>query len=203
MFQRFFGSTAIPASRRTKRAINRAVFLTGCLLLLWVLVEVVSLSAPLNSAPTASPPTASAEATAAPSETHDLGRADNNLFGSGYVLVWVLLAAGGGLAWYLRRRNPAQQGQAALMQSLGEMALAPNQQLKLVTVGEDVLLLGVTSGQITLLKEYDRAAFAEVAPQQSSAAQASFASVLQHMTGHAAEQSSVPTSSRAFASLSS
>lgn len=171
--------------------------------MLWVLVEVVSLSAPLNAPSTASSPTVEAEAAAASSETHDLGRADNTLFGSGYALVWVLLAAGGGLAWYLRKRNPAQQGQAAPMQSLGEMALAPNQQLKLVTVGDDVLLLGVTAGQITLLKEYDRAAFAEVAPQQSLATQASFASVLQHMTGHATEQSPAPTSSRAFASLSS
>ena len=80
-----------------------------------------------------------------------------------------------------------------LLETLGHMSLAPNQQLRLVRCGDDVLLLGVTSGQISLLKSYDSVEFAEansihdegVASSLASTAseEVSFARLLQQQVG--------------------
>ena len=85
------------------------------------------------------------------------------------------------------------------LQSMDQMTLAPNQHLRLVRCGDDVLLLGVTTGQITLLKRYDFMEFAgansiklngavvaeaAASPSPSSTSgEASFASLLKQQVG--------------------
>ena len=71
----------------------------------------------------------------------------------------MLLLGGGGLAWYLRRQRGSDGSPAVPIETLGRLNLAPNQQLRLVRCGGEVLLLGVTAGQITMLKSYDEEAF--------------------------------------------
>ena len=80
-----------------------------------------------------------------------------------------------------------------LLETLGHMSLAQNQQLRLVRCGDDVLLLGVTSGQITLLKSYPHDEFGRIQDSSSSSNgttasaqptnEASFARLLRQQAG--------------------
>ena len=121
------------------------------------------------------------------------------LFSVGNLVALVLLAGGAGLAFFLRRRSREGGGSVTPFQSMGQMTLAPNQQLRLVRCGDDVLLLGVTTGQITLLKQYDVVEFAGATSKKSNGAvvaeaaaipstssisgEASFASFLKQQVG--------------------
>lgn len=71
----------------------------------------------------------------------------------GYVLAIVLVAGGGLWALHLRRRQAGPEG--AELQTLGQLALGPQGHLRLVRCGDEVLLLGVTGHQVTLLRTYD------------------------------------------------
>ena len=80
-----------------------------------------------------------------------------------------------------------------LLETLGHMSLAQNQQLRLVRCADDVLLLGITSGQITLLKSYPHDAFERMqgspgSPNETIASarpanEVSFARLLRQQTG--------------------
>lgn len=198
MFQRLSGSPNTSPALRSKRALNRAIFLAGCLLLLWVLVEMISLTTtqPSQTTPVQLTETEAEEA----SPQHDLTRAENSLFSSGYALVWVVLAGGGLWALYLKKRTKGGETTTPPLQSLGKLALAPNQQVQLVACGEDVLLLGVTAGQITMLKRYDRDQFEAVEATPAEATTPTFASVLHQYAGTAQKPNS--TVAPAFAQVS-
>ncbi len=140
-------STANPG--RTRHLLRRAVLFGTGLLLLWAALQ---LAPQRSSASPTGPPIAS--------EEPDDGVAAYSLPSSprlvtgGNIAVVFLLAGGVGLAVYLRRRTREQGGMPLSLHTIGQMSLAPNQQLRLIRCGEDVLLLGVTANQITLLKEY-------------------------------------------------
>ena len=112
---------------------------------------------------------------------------------TGYVLVVLILAAGGALALFLRRRVRPQAPGTAALHTLSHLSMGPNQQLRLVACGGDVLLLGITSGQITLLKSYPGDAFtpaSETPPSETSISEvpapmaaAPFAAVLNRYAG--------------------
>ena len=145
----------LPFSRPFGRALEAARSLRLRHLLLFAALVVV-LGAVLHLMPHAS----SAEAVApsvSPSgivaTTPTLSETTTGVrLGGGYLGALALLLGGAALALYLRRTAPPEG--AALMQPLGSFKIAPNQQLRLVACGEDVLLLGVTAGSITLLKTY-------------------------------------------------
>lgn len=80
-------------------------------------------------------------------------------FGGGHLVALVLLLGGAAFALYLRR-GAHEEDNAALMQPIEAMKLAPSQQLRLVACGGDMLLLGITASGVTLLKSYPRDAFA-------------------------------------------
>jgi flagellar protein FliO/FliZ len=68
-----------------------------------------------------------------------------------YFLILAVLAGGGLWALHLRRRvTPAAS--TTLLRPLGQLSLGPGQQIRLVACGEELLVLGVTAHQITLLK---------------------------------------------------
>jgi flagellar biogenesis protein FliO len=90
--------------------------------------------------------------------------ASTRLITPGYTLALVLLALGAGGALVLRRRSRGASGNPVPIQMLGQQALGQNQQLRLVRCGGEVLLLGVSSGQITLLRQYAPEAFAQDPP---------------------------------------
>ena len=134
---------------RTRHLLRRTVLFGAALVLLWVALQLAPKRVP---APTAVPVTEASEiddGVAVRSRP-----ASPTLFSSGNIAVLILLLGGVGVAFFLRRRSKEGGSAAMPLQTLGQMSLAPNQQLRLVHCGDDVLLLGVTSGQITLLKSY-------------------------------------------------
>ena len=150
--QRANSRTAAP--ERPPHLLRRAALFGAGLLLLWVALQLVPQRPP-----------ASVTAPVVEASMIDDGvvvrsnPASPQFFSAGTVAVFLLLAGGAGFALFLRRRAKEGAGAAMPLQSIGQMSLAPNQQLRLVRCGGDILLLGVTSGQITLLKAYDAVAF--------------------------------------------
>lgn len=157
-----------------------ALAFVGGLFLLWLIVWLLPSSAP--------PPVSSdAAGTVATASSTD------SLLTPGRVLVLLLLAGGIGWAVYLRSRSDAPPSQAPLMHVVGRLALNPDQQLALVRCQDDVLLLGVSPGEITVLRTYGDGDFpddadrlpAPAAADTSSVSQASlsgFADVLRQYT---------------------
>lgn len=81
-----------------------------------------------------------------------------SLISWGNAAALLLLVGGGALAWRLQRRQRGGAVEAgAFLEPLGRLALAPQQDLRLVACGETILLLGVTAGQISCLHTFTRA----------------------------------------------
>ncbi len=156
MFRALKRSGEAPTTRQEPRLLlKRALLFAGGLALLWLATQLMpspSASTPLYSDESgtvaANPGAAIPERQRAPS-----------LVGPGYLVALLLLGGGGAFAVLLRRRTSSGRATAAEIQSLGAMQIAPAQQLRLVACGDEVLLLGVTSSQITLLKSYPRESF--------------------------------------------
>lgn len=102
-------------------------------------------SATTDSAMVASPPASG-------------GAPSIEVFTWGNAAAFLLLMGGGAYALYLRQRGGGTQS-STLFRPLGQLALGQSQHLRLVACGGEVLLLGVTDGEITLLKTYSRDAF--------------------------------------------
>jgi flagellar biogenesis protein FliO len=68
----------------------------------------------------------------------------------------VVLAAFGGLAWFLRKSNPSRGGHLAanVFEILGRKTLAPRQQAMLVRCGDRILLINLGSHGATTLAEF-------------------------------------------------
>ncbi len=81
------------------------------------------------------------------------GRSGPRLFSAGNLIALALLAGGGLLALRLRQQADTPSG-ASPLRLVGQLPLAQGQSLRLVRCRGEVLLLGVTAGQITLLQRY-------------------------------------------------
>ncbi|MFQ5571035.1 MAG: flagellar biosynthetic protein FliO [Rhodothermales bacterium] len=141
------------APDRARQLLKRALLFGAGLVLLWLAVQ---LAPGPSLSETAEP---QAVVSGAMEEGGRSSPAALQFLSWGNVAALVLLAGGGGLAYYLRRRSRGGRGPATLIQSVGHLVLSPNQQLRLIRCGDEVLLLGVASGQITLLKTYAGDAF--------------------------------------------
>lgn len=148
--------------------LRRAIFFAGGLLCLFLALHL----APDAPSPEASARPADSHVERGASGTGGLPERDGvrphrggyEVFSMGNLLALVLLAGGGAWALHLRRRAPGGPHSTGPLEPVGQMDLAPNQQLRLVRCGGEVLLLGVTSGQITLLQRYDPDAFDPAPP---------------------------------------
>jgi len=141
---RTMNGTPMPAEAR--RWLWRALFFGVLLGVLWIIMQQTALPDPAEA-----PSVAVRDVPLRPRP------ASSGLFSFGTLAVFVVLAGGAGLAFFLRRRAQEREAVTLPLQSLGALPLAPNQQLRLIRCGDDVLLLGVTPGQITLLKTYEYA----------------------------------------------
>ena len=183
--QRAASAAATPD--RSRHLLRRALLFGAALILLWLALQLAPKRTP------APPPVPIAEVAEADAGVAVRSRpASPSLFSAGNIVALALLAGGIGLAFFMRRRARESGTLGMPLETLGHLSLAQNQQLRLVRCGDDVLLLGVTSGQITLLKAYEADAFAEAseaaspaqAPQAAQASEeTSFASLLRQQVG--------------------
>ena len=159
------GAALTATPDRSRHLMRRALLFGAGLVLLWLAVQ-------LTPAPTHADVSSPLAEMSDPADDVVLRARPSapRLFSTGNIVALVLLAGGIGLAVFLRRRSREEGRPAVPLQSLGQMALAPNQQLRLVRCGDDVLLLGVTTGQITLLKRYDFIEFAGATSNKSNGA---------------------------------
>lgn len=172
------------ASPRAQRLWNRVLLFAGGLLVLWALVQFV----PAPDFGT-QPPVHSDEAGTVAARPDSLPTAEApSLLTPGRIAALLLLAGGGVLAVVLHRRNVGGGGRAGSMplEPMGTFTMAPNQDLRLVACGDEVLLLGVTPQQISLLKTYPREQLETLPPGDEAPAPAAppaFADLLRQYAG--------------------
>ncbi len=149
-----FLSDSTASTGKKQRLMHGALALVGALFLLWLIVWLLPADAP--------PPVSSdaAGTVAAPSAASDAGF---RLITPGRVAVVLLLAGGIGFALYLRKQSSAAPSGPAPMHVIGHLSVAQDQRLTLVRCQDDVLLLGVSPNDITLLQTYSEASFAAAA----------------------------------------
>ncbi|MEX1054614.1 MAG: flagellar biosynthetic protein FliO [Rhodothermales bacterium] len=171
----------------SRRYLRRAGLFAGGLLLLWVALQLVpSPEAPADTA-------VYADDTGAVASNLPLKNAASRpgLISWGNIAALLVLGGGGGIAYYLHRRSKGGPKSPSPIHSLGELAIGQNQQLRLVKCGEEILLLGVTTGQINLLRSYQAEDFAESEseyevqhiPVEPSFKNSPFANVLRQYAG--------------------
>lgn len=183
----FFSNRDVPTDDSTKRYLFRAALFGAALFLLWGLLQ-FSPSSPPSPEDASS---ASSSATDAPALNTASGP---ELFSWGNLAALLLLAGGGALAFYLHRHSQNGESSASYLQVIEKRSIGQHGQLHLVTCGDDVLLLGVTSKDITLLKSYTRdeldpheASPDDALPTQLEASpegSSTFAELLRRTTGH-------------------
>lgn len=149
----FWPTQDAPSSKK-QRLMHGALALVGALFLLWLIVWLLPSDAP--------PPITSDGAGTVAAQTSASG-AGFSLLTPGRILVMVLLAGGIGFALYLRKRSPTPDAGPAPMRVLGHLSISQEQRLTLVRCQDDVLLLGVSPNDITLLRTYSEGAFAAAA----------------------------------------
>ncbi len=134
---------AIRLGTAARLPVRRLVLFGAGLFLLWLALQWAA--APV-SAPTPKPFLAADSAYTLPARSSDpvpiRGR---------YVAVLLILISGALLALYWHRRQ-RPLNRPALLRPLGQLSLGPGQQIRLIACGDELLILGVTSHQITLLK---------------------------------------------------
>jgi len=157
----FLSNQPTPSAKK-QRFMKGALALVGALFLLWLIVWLL---------PTSSPPPVTSDA--AGTVAAQPAAAGPSLLTPGRVIVIVLLGGGIGFALYLRSRSSSPPSSPSPVHILGQVAINQDQQLTLVRCQDDVLLLGVSPNEITLLRTYADASFAkEALPGADSAADA-------------------------------
>ncbi len=140
---------SISGSSRTdaRRYLKRALLFGAGLLLLWASLQ-------LLPSQTRVPPVYSDDAgTVAGQADPEPKSGIPDVFSPGNLLAIVLLGGGVALAVHLRRRSKSDNGSTPIT-PLGDYTIGPNQSLRLIECGNEVLLIGVAAGQITLLRSY-------------------------------------------------
>ena len=105
------------------------------------------------------------------------------------LILVVLVAAGAGFAWIIRKRRPSTK-RPYLIEQVSSLSLGPKTNLSVVKVGGDFVLLGVTPHAVTTLS---------VLPHLTS--QYEKESDLERSTFHAALRSQISTSPKTVPNL--
>jgi len=178
-----FLSNDTASTAKKQRFMKGALALVGALFLLWLIVWLL---------PTSSPPPVTSDA--AGTVAAKPAPSGLSLLTPGRIVVVLMLGGGIGFALYLRSRSSAAPSAPSPVHILGQVAINQDQQLTLVRCQDDVLLLGVSPNEITLLRTYADASFAEGAlsaagspapdapPVSPDASLSGFANVLRQYT---------------------
>ena len=144
------------ASPKVRRLFWGGVCLGGGLFILWLILSFlpssVAYSGVSDSAGTVAEEASSDDSVAGGGVT---------VFTPGRIFMLVLLAAGGAYALYLQRQTQQRPSPPSHLQSIGQLSVGTDQQLQLVRCHDEVLLIGVTEQEITLLREYPEGTFTD------------------------------------------
>lgn len=133
--------------------LKRAALFAGGLVLLWIALQLFP-----NTA--AEPPVYSDEAGSVASSPQVRSTYQGpDLFTFGNMAALIILVGGGAFAYVMHKRSGQSSGGTSLIESMGELAIGQGQQLRLVRCGGEVLLIGATAQEITLLRDFDPALF--------------------------------------------
>ncbi len=163
------------------------MLLGAALIVLWLATQYLAPS-------TTPPPSVAGSTTEASAEEPQQRLQPVSSFRPGYVLAFLLLAGGGAFALYLRKKSGLASARKELLQPLARVALGPGQQLHLVACGDEVLVLGATGSQISLLKTLPAECVTPVSPSTPDATGAT----LPHSTR---EASAFPEPATSFADV--
>lgn len=133
--------------------LRYGLLLLGAMGVLWIGARVVA-----GGSSTLAAEPASTDSTKIASSAVSGGESSVEVFTWGNMMVLLLLGGGGAYALYLRQQGE-NTASTAPFRPLGQLALGQSQNLRLVACGEEVLLLGVTDDEVTLLKTYPPDAF--------------------------------------------
>lgn len=134
----------------TRSYLRRAAFFGAGLLLLYIALQLMPTSTPSAEV------TADDAGAVAQSLTRDAGPGT----GPGMIIAALILIGGAAFAMFLRKRT-AGASPASHLQTIADMPITQDQRIRLVRVRDEVLLLGITSGQITVLQTYAADEFSE------------------------------------------
>jgi len=156
-----------PDQRRD--VLRRVLYLAAGLFFLWCAVYLFPTNAPAPS----EEPAAVVDENPSPDGGFIARTAEGPaLWTPGNAIALLLLLGGGAWALYLQRRQAEDAEEGTTLEALETLQLAPNQDVRLVRCGPDVLVLGVTSGQITCLTTYPAEALSAAAHADTPAAAA-------------------------------
>lgn len=148
-----FSSDTSTSPTTPRRLARYGLYLVGAMVLLWMIARAVAVQ------PSPSPPESqSTDSTRVASSSTSGSASGIDVFSWGNVAAFLLLAAGGAYALYLRQNGSGTESSTPF-RPLGQLTLGQSQDLRLVACGGEVLLLGVTDDEITLLKTYPVDAF--------------------------------------------
>jgi flagellar biogenesis protein FliO len=141
--------TESPSGRPSGKAmLKRAGFFAAGLVLLWLAVELMP--TPSTSAPVVQESDEGVLAYGQASSTTPIR--------PGMVFAVLILVGGGIFAVVLRKRS-TDGGTSGPLETLADMPITPDQRLRLIRCGDDVMLLGITAGGVNVLEKYRADAF--------------------------------------------
>jgi flagellar biogenesis protein FliO len=151
--------------------LKRAGFFAAGLVLLWLAVELMA--TPGTSAPVVH-------------ETDEGGVAFRTAQREPAVkpgmLVAVFILIGGVVLAIVMRKKSAAGAPTGPLSTLADMPITADQRLRLIRCGEDVLLVGITAGGVTVLEKYRADAFDQSSKPDDSISPA-FADLLREAAG--------------------
>jgi len=139
-----------------RRLARYSIYLMGAMVAVWVVTQAAAMGPPEPKSESSSADSAMVASSPTSGEAPRV-----EIFTWGNLAAFLLLAAGGGTALYLHQQR-TQTRAPAPFRPLGKMALGSSKHVRLVACGGEVLLLGVTDDEITLLKTYPLDAFEDV-----------------------------------------
>lgn len=174
-------STSGTSRTEARRYLKRAFLFGAGLLLLWVSLQLL----PSRTLPNGPPVYSDDAGTVASRGQQETSSEAPGVFTPGNLLAVLLLCGGVGLAVHLRRRAKSASEPMPIT-PLGWYSIGPHQSLRLVECGDEVLLLGVTSGQVNLLRSYPSGHFDEMPMKDETKrppSESHFADVLHRYVG--------------------
>lgn len=161
---RFSERLSKSAGTHSRQYLRRAGMFAGGLLLLWLALQ-------LFPSTTSMPPVYSDESgSVADGEEIRMSNEGPHFFSLGNIAAIIILAGGGAFAYVAQKRAKRGRSSTSLIEDMDQLGVGQGQQLRLIRCGGDVLLVGVTANQISLLRDFDLEQFIDTADGPSHTA---------------------------------